>query len=197
MQLAFDFSLHEPWRPKRPERLFFGLLPDAETAARVARIRDRFLREHGLEGRRTSTDRLHVSLHHVGDYGRLRSAFVYAAREAAKAVSLPPFEMSFGLIRSFEDIPSVGDVPRRQPLVLLGEGEAASHLHQALGAAMVRNGLRAGQSFTPHMTLLYGITPVPARKIEPVRLAVRDFALIHSKLGLTQYEVIGRWPLSA
>jgi 2'-5' RNA ligase len=33
--------------------------------------------------------------------------------------------------------------------------------------------------------------------IEPIRFVARDFTLIHSRLGLTQYEVIDRWSLVA
>lgn len=63
-----------------------------------------------------------------------------------------------------------------------------------LGAAMEKNGFRAGADFTPHMTLSYGSERVPPQAIEPVRFTATELVLIHSRLWLSQYEILGRWP---
>lgn len=195
MQLAFDFYDDRSDRPRNPERLFFCLQPDDETRGRLMRVTDRFFTEHRLRGKRLEAERLHVSLHHVGDYRRLRTKFVYAAQQSAKTVSVRPFEMVFRFIQSFEPAPHRTS---RRPLVLLGEGgDALAALFRSLGAAMAGNGLKAADHFTPHLTLSYGPHTVPMQPIEPVRFVVRDFLLVHSRLGLTQYEVIGRWSLAA
>jgi 2'-5' RNA ligase len=144
---------------------------------------------------RLKTERLHVSLHHVGDYKRLRTKFIYAARLAGNAVSMHPFEMTFRFVKSFEDAPWIKGRSRRRPLVLLGEGVALLELRKSLGSAMEENGLRAAEYFTPHMTLLYGSKRMPMQAIEPIRFVVNEFALIHSELWLTQYNVIDRWSL--
>jgi 2'-5' RNA ligase len=194
MQGAFEFYRDFPVRPQRPERLFFGAFPDAETSTRVGRFGERFIREHQLEGARLKAERLHVSLHHVGDYNRLRTKFVYAARQAGKAVSMHRFDVTFCFIKSFEGAPSINGRPRR-PLVLLGENDALFELHRILGTAMEKNGLKAARRFTPHMTLFYGAAPVPIQPIEPIRFAVNEFLLIHSELWLTRYNVVDRWRL--
>jgi 2'-5' RNA ligase len=195
MQREFAFLRDEPARPKRPDRLFFALFPNPQTSYLIARFVERFVRDHRLEGTRLEAARLHLSLHHVGDYPRLRSKFVYAAKQAGGSVFVRPFEVTFRSIRSFEGAPPIGGKPRRRPLVMLGEGEALPDLHQRLCAAMESNGLRAARSFTPHITLLYGPAAVPVQAIEPIRFVVDEFALVHSRLWLTQYDVIGRWPL--
>ncbi|MGK9169578.1 2'-5' RNA ligase family protein [Inquilinus limosus] len=195
MQGVFNF--YEPLsdRPRRPERVFFCVLPDDETRDRVARFGDGFFSEYRLMGTRLRTDRLHVSLHHVGDYKRLRTKFVYAAQQAGKAVSMGPFEVAFRFVKSFEAAPHKKG---RRPLVLLGEGgEALVELFRSLGIALTRSGLKAAAEFTPHMTLSYGPDAIPEQAIEPIRFVVKDFALIHSRLGLTRYEVIDRWSLQA
>jgi 2'-5' RNA ligase len=196
MQDVFAFYRDAPVRPKRPERLFFGLFPDAETSVRVGRLGERFICEHGLGGMGLKTERLHVSLHHVGDYKRLRTKFIYAAEQAGKAVSMHPFEMTFRFITSFEGAPSINGEPRAQPLVLIAEGDALFELHKVLGVAMKKNGLRAAEHFVPHMTLLYGSKLIPMQAIEPIRFVVTEFALIHSKLSLAQYDLVDRWPLN-
>ena len=60
---------------------------------------------------------------------------------------------------------------------------------------MAKNGLRPGIDFKPHMTLLYGEKPMAKQEIEPIRLLVKEFVLIHSERGLTRHNVIDRWPL--
>lgn len=195
MQGVFDFCEDLSVRPKRPERLFFGVLPDIEFSVRVGEFTEWFLRENHLPGKRLKTERLHVSLHHVGDYKRLSTRTVHAAGQAGKAVSMRPFEVTFRFITGFASAPATNGRPRRCPLVLLGEGDALLELHKILGAAMKKNGLRAGEHFMPHMTLSYGEKPFPMQAIEPIRFVVGEFALIHSRLWLSQYNLVDHWPL--
>lgn len=187
IQGAFEFHQDLPARPKLPERLFLGVFPDREASVCAGQCAERFIREHRLRGRQLKTNRLHVTLHHVGDYKRIQTKFVYAASQALKAVSMQPFEVTFRCIKSFE-----GGRPHRRPLVLLGEGDALWELHKILGTAMTNNGLRAAQDFTPHMTLLYGPERVPQQAIEPIRFVVDELVLIHSERGLTRYHVLDR-----
>jgi RNA 2',3'-cyclic 3'-phosphodiesterase len=189
MQAVFDFYQDHPVRPKRPERLFFGLFPDAEASKRVAQFRQRFLGENRLKGSRLKTERLHVSLHHVGDYKRLRTKYVYAAKQAGSAISKGPFEVSFRFIKSFGR--PDGD-PHRRPLILLGQGDALRELHKRLGAVMEKNGLKADAHFAPHMTLSYGPSSIPLQAIDPIGFVASELTLIHSKLWLTQYDLLDR-----
>jgi RNA 2',3'-cyclic 3'-phosphodiesterase len=194
MQYAFDFDDGSNGRPKYSDRLFFCLMPDRETGKRMARFGDWFHSENHIRANRLQMERLHVSLHHVGDYKRVRSKFIYAAQQAAKAVLMRPFEVEFRSVLSFPGAPQKKD----RPLVLLGEeGGALRELFHALGCAMTMNGLKAAPDFIPHMTLSYGPQLVPLQAIEPLRFVARDFALIHSFLGLTRYKVIDSWSLAA
>jgi RNA 2',3'-cyclic 3'-phosphodiesterase len=195
MQGAFSFYGNEPARPKRPERLFYALFPDPITSRRIGQFSEQFIRQHRLEGTPIKRARRHLTLQPVGDYPRLRSKFVYAARQAGHAVSMSPFDVEFGFIMSFEGAPSLGGMPRRRPLVMLGAGEGLLELHKILGATMIKNGLRATAHFTPHMTLLYGPKPILVQPIEPIRFVVTEFALVHSELWRTHYNMIDRWSL--
>jgi RNA 2',3'-cyclic 3'-phosphodiesterase len=148
-----------------------------------------------MEGTPVNLDRLHLSLHHLGDHKRLKPKLLYAARRAAEAVLIRQFEVTFSIIRSFEVTPPAGGRPHRHPLILLCQGEALPELHRILGAGMKKNGLRGAKHFTPHITLAYSPKLVLEQAIEPVRFFVRELVLIHSKLGLSQYHIVGRWPL--
>lgn len=196
-QGVFDFyDQNAPARPKKPERLYFGVLPDRETADRVAQFRERFIAAHRLRGSRIRPERLHVSLRALGDHKRLRSPLVYAAKRAGSAVAMGPFELTFRCIQSFESGRWSNGRPR-WPLVLIGESDALHDLYRRLGVAIAKNGLKlkAGDGFTPHMTLLYGSKPVALQAIEPICFTVEEFMLIHSELWLTRYNMIHRWRL--
>jgi len=197
MQIAFDFLEAPPARPRRSERLFFALMPPVGIAAAIGRLRDGVISQHRLRGTRVENERLHVSLHHVGDYVRLREMFVYPAIRAGNTVSMRAFDVTFGCIHSFDPPPSRRGRATRWPLVLLAEGDGLRELHQFLGGAMQRQDLGAGQHFSPHMTLLYSTKPVPTQQITPFGFTAREFVLIHSERSLTRYNVIGRWPLRA
>ena len=197
MDGAFEFYRDLPRRPKRPERLFFGTVVDAATGLRLDEFTDRFVRDNDLKGARLKTERLHTSFHHVGDYKRLLPKFVYAGLQAGQAVSMPSFEVTFRLIASFESMPRRDGRPPRWPVVLFGEGDGVFELHKILGAAMERYGLKIVEHFVPHMTLLYGSRPLAPQAIKPIRFLVNEFALIHSELGLTRYNVVGRWRLKS
>lgn len=195
MKHMFDFIEALPKRPKLPERLFFAVFPDDKSAFQLDALGQQFSCANGVEGARIKTERLHLSLHHLGDYEHLRTKIVYAARQAAKVVSMRAFDVTFRIITSLESGQPINGRPPKRPLVLLGESEDLFHLHHVLGAAMEKNGLRALTHFTPHVTLSYSPDFVPMQGIEPVRFTVNEFALVHSKRELTQYEVLDRWAL--
>jgi 2'-5' RNA ligase len=199
MQYAFEFCDGGTgrWRPERSERLFFGVRPNTEMADCLWQFAERFIEGLSLKERLLKRECLHISLHHVSDDRRLRTRTVHAAGLAANAVSMSWFEVKLRCLLGFATPPLPdGRLPSR-PLVLLGEGEGLFELHRLLGAAMNKNGLRATGGFMPHMTLSFGSKPISMRAIEPIRLEVKEFALIHSELGLTRHNTIDRWPLAA
>lgn len=106
-----------------------------------------------------------------------------------------PFDIALGTVRSFRGRPAMAGRALRRPLVLSGESEALTALHGDLGAAMRRWGMKAGDRFTPHVTLLYGPDLVPGLPVPPIRARVGSFALIHSEVGLGRYHVLGEWRL--
>ena len=93
---------------------------------------------------------------------------------------------------------AVSFLGRPRPLVLCSEDDIPEliALQRALGHAIQKQGLgRAKPQYTPHVTMLYDERAVEAHAIEPVRWTVREFVLVHSLRGKSQYDVLGRWPL--
>lgn len=179
---------------RRPtDRLFYALLPDEETATRIAALTRSLRGEHALQGRALQVARLHVTLHHLGDHAGLPDDMVVRALDAAAAVAMPAFGIAFDSVSSF------AGRARNRPLVLRGVTGVAQavEFQAALGTCMAAAGLGrwVERNFTPHLTLLYDDRAVAPQVIEPVAWTVREFVLVHSLLGRTEHRVLGRWSL--
>ncbi|SIT37415.1 Phosphoesterase HXTX [Paraburkholderia ribeironis] len=183
--------------PTPTDGLFFAVFPDANTAASIAKFAQQLCGQAGVRRKPLAAGRLHVTLHHLGNFaGGLPQARVDGAIRAAASISMAPFSVEFGSVVSFASKPRLG------PMVLGGGDVVGLHaLHDALGEALhdVGFGERAGASATPympHVTLAYGMPWAAMRPVEPVCWNVREFALIHSLLGRSRHLVLARWPLT-
>lgn len=180
-------------QPRATDRLFFAVFPDPAATARLALLGQELRRQHGLKGKVLPPERLHVSLHHVGDYVCLPDAVTAAAREVAATVRLPTFTVAFNSAASLRGRHD------NQPFVLRGDDGVIglTKLQQALGAAMEKVGLgHSAPHYAPHVTLMYGDRFVADRPlVAEVGWAVREFVLVHSLLGRSCYRAMGRFPL--
>lgn len=186
--MGFD----EPPRPT--DRLFFALFPTEEAARRIANLALQLRGEHGLSGTPLQTERFHITLHHLGDYAGLPPDVLALAVQAAQALALPPFEISFDRVASFSGHPS------KRPFVLRGSDDGLAALtafQQTLGTVMRQVGLgrRVDVRFTPHVTLLYDSRLVAEQAVAPIHWTAHELVLVHSLLGQTRYVPLGRWTL--
>jgi RNA 2',3'-cyclic 3'-phosphodiesterase len=176
-------------------RLFFALLPPPADASRIFRLAQRLRGEAGLKGKLVSADRLHVSLHGLGEYLCLPEQLVSAACEAGDAVCVPQFDIAFDCAGSLGGRGGRG----KRPFVLWSTDEVdlLTLFHRALAKAMAQAGLSKWivSHFTPHITLLYDSRIASQRAIETVRFRVHEFALVDSLIRHGRYELIARWPL--
>jgi RNA 2',3'-cyclic 3'-phosphodiesterase len=184
--------------PKLTDRLFFALFPSEEAIPHIVKTSQQLRDEHGLTGKSLSNDRLHITLHHVGDYeGGLPDGLVETAQEVASQIAMPAFEVTFDRAMSFSGS------PKNKLFVLRGNerddgGLAALMAFQKVFyLAMCLAGLqgpRANAKFAPHVTLMYDSQGVPEQTVEPIRWTAHDFVLVHSLLGQTKHIHLGRWP---
>ncbi len=171
--------------------LFFGLFPNAEDAARLFTHAQELRTQHGLTGRVIGAERLHVTLHWLGDYaGALPEQILMQARQAAGMVSSPALELTFDKVRSF-----FGRSARPFVLGMREENTALTALHRKLGEALLQAGVGKLQKgpYTPHVTLLYDRKPVASQPIEPLHWTARELVLVRSLIGKSQYERLGSW----
>lgn len=177
--------------PTPTDRLMFLLYPDATTAARIAGEAARLKASLGLRGGLLQTERLHVTLHHLGDYVGLPQDTVGKGVSAGDALSASSFEVIFDRALSFAGRPG------NNPFTLQGVQGLGSLVafQKALGEKMAAAALRPDRSFTPHVTLLYDERIVVEQPIAPIPWTVDRFALVQSKLGRTQHVILREWVL--
>ena len=190
--------------PSPTDRLFFAILPDPATATRIGTFTQQLSSEYGLRGRPLLADRLHITLHHLGDFAGLPDGLVDNACQAAAKIHAAPFDVTFERVLSF------GRKSRNRPIVLLGNQTTSGGLADLMAfqkdvyAQMCRAGLQGDKQiarqnvhFTPHTTLLYDMNEVPEQAIEPISWRATELVLIHSLLGKTKHIHVARWTLTA
>lgn len=179
--------------PTPTDGLFFAVFPDAATAARIAKLAQQFSADARARSKPLAAARLHVTLHHLGNFaGGLPQQRVDAAMQAAASIHVEPFSVEFDTATCF------ASKPRPGPLVLVGdEGVVGLHrLHDVLGRALRDAGFSPTAAYRPHVTLAYGMPWAEPCPVEPACWNVREFALVHSLLGRTRHLTLARWPLS-
>ncbi|HTQ15564.1 MAG TPA: 2'-5' RNA ligase family protein [Rhizomicrobium sp.] len=185
-------------RPRRKfgasqkERIFLAALPDEATAARIHALGETLAARHGLTAAPILPRHLHVTLFHLGDWQAVPEEVVRLARAAAGEVRAMPFEVSFARARSFRNRTGVF------PFVLTGDAKQWRALYGALAATLKSAGLGGATqgAFEPHVTLAYDAVRVAPHAVDPIRWTVRDFVLVHSRLGKTEHAHLGRWALA-
>ncbi|MFI5000654.1 MAG: 2'-5' RNA ligase family protein [Reyranellales bacterium] len=176
-----------PARSQPTDRLFLAVLPDPETASRIADVAQRLRVGHGLTGKPLEPEHLHVTLCHIGDGVGLPSEVVASVAERAAGVVMPPFRIAFDRVMSF----------RNGAFVLSGDESVIGLevLQQRLSDALDGRPQRA-RPFTPHLTLLRDGHRVPEHSIEPIGWTVCEVVLVHSLLGRTMHRHLARLPLA-
>jgi len=174
------------------DRLFFAIFPDVAARERIAQIAHEVGLRHGLRGDPLRTDRFHVTLLHLGDHAGVPQGVVDAATRAAMSLDCAGFEATFDRTGGF----SGGD---RKPCILLeADGDSALRdFQRALCMRLAGGGLGhfVKRNFTAHVTLRYVPTMLPIEAVAPLRWSVREFVLVHSLIGRTEYRILGRWAL--
>ncbi|HEX7917697.1 RNA 2',3'-cyclic phosphodiesterase [Rudaea sp.] len=175
------------------DRLFFAVFPDTAAGEAIARLADDIGRQHDLRGAPLKRERLHITLHHLGDYAGLPAALVEDARRAAAQIVATPFEVTFDRVKSF------AGRAEKKPCVLVGaDGDTQlQRLRRQLGERLLKASLgkQVTREFTPHVTLRYERLLVPEQSVAPIVWTVREFALVHSLLGKTEHRILQRWTL--
>jgi len=178
--------------PAQVHRLFFALFPDDAACARIAAFADELRPTLSSRCRWLEASRYHLTLHFLGDNDELRPDLVAAAGKAAARVATPAFEVTLDTFASFKGSRPPGVLrtsPDEMPVLDLWKNLRSELAREGFGA-------RLDPEFTPHVTLFYGDSELPARAIAPIRWRAQEFRLIHSIIGQSRYSELGRWSLA-
>jgi 2'-5' RNA ligase len=181
--------------PQLTDTLFFALLPDAVAKQSATQLTKQLRHDHGLSGSAVATDKLHVTLHFLGDYPGLPLELIETINSVVALIKAPQFTVRFDYASSFSG------KPNRQPLVLRGGDGVAGcvGLYKTLmmAASAGKEKVKPAHAFTPHMTLFYG-SRLTETAIEPIELSVTEFVLLRNEINARKpYEVLGRWALQS
>lgn len=171
--------------------LFLAIVPEREVALQAADIGRGVAQRFGLSKNPRPHELMHVSLNAIGKYPDFPDDIIFAVSAAMATVKAVPFEVVFDRAMSFAGTDAV-------VLANAVRSEEMMDLHVQLAKEMWAVGLTFTYNprFMPHMTVLYDETPVPEHMLaEPIRWIAREFVLIRSFAGRSEYEYIDRWPL--
>ncbi|HIV70086.1 MAG TPA: RNA 2',3'-cyclic phosphodiesterase [Candidatus Aquabacterium excrementipullorum] len=178
------------------DRLFFAIFPDADAAARAAELARGLKAKHRLNKSPLEQERLHITLELLGNFAGLPLRLIDEACDVAASLRWPAFDIELDHVISFK-----AAADHRRPLVLQGRecvAELKAFQHD-LDMALKRAGVvrRRGSSFNPHLTLSYDKDVGAAVEVSPpIRWRATEFMLVHSFVGQSRYEMLGRWPLA-
>ncbi|WP_457443187.1 2'-5' RNA ligase family protein [Roseateles sp. P5_E4] len=174
-------------------KLFFALRPDEQAAERIARAAAAEHVARGLVPRFRPSRIFHITLHYFGRFeGEPDPQLVAQAMRAAAELVWPAFDVGFERFASWGR-----EGARQHPFVLTGGQslEAVRELRDALADRLVDHGLPAVKDYEPHLTLRYDKRPAHAWEVDLAGWTASELVLVSSPQGLTQHDVIARWPL--
>jgi 2'-5' RNA ligase len=164
--------------------LFFALRPPIALARQIAQAVSWF----ETEGAPVSAERLHVTMFILDDRCDLPASLVAALAGVGDRIATAPIEIVLDRVGGGER--SIALRPSRRIAALDALHRQLVELGCAAGI-----GQRAGYVFNPHMTLGYRDGQPFGMAVPPVAWTACELVLIHSHLGRTRHEVVGRWPL--
>lgn len=166
-------------------RLFFAIRPPITIARQVTNAAHWF----GDGGGVLRAEHVHVTLDILDDVAAFDRELTRRLLEVGEAVAAEPFRIV--LDRVAGSARSIALRPSHQlPALDALRGEIARH-RSATGITD-----REGYRFSPHLTLGYRKGQPFGEAIAPVEWDVRDFVLIHSHVGRTRHDLLGRWTLT-
>jgi 2'-5' RNA ligase len=174
---------HRPVRVMH--RLFFALRPPIVLARQVANAASWF----ETEGSPVTAERLHVTMFILDDRYDLPTALVTTLRRVGDGIAAAPVDVVLDRVGGGER--SIALRPSRRIAALDALHRQLSELGRAAEIEP-----RAGYAFNPHMTLGYRDGRPFTVAAPPVAWTASELVLIHSHLGRTRHEVLGRWALA-
>lgn len=164
-------------------RLFFALKPSRIEANLTGLFRD----ATGIALNAVANDRLHVTLGITNNYAALPADVAQRMLTIGEHLAGDPFLLSLDRLSGSGQ--SIALRPNKRPPAL------SAMQKQIDDQLRYWNLMRTNWSFNPHVTLGYRPGLSFLKPVTPLEWDVHDVVLIHSVVGATQHNELGRWPL--
>ena len=181
--------------PLGPDPVFFAVLTGGKVTGEIVAAGLAQKEQHHLTASLRPTGTLHISVLGAGIADDLSDDDLALLKEVGDAVSMPRFEVSFSEAMSFRR--KAG--PNALVLPCDEGADAMAGLAEALWTQMRERGFTLKSKLTAvyHLTLAYDAVQVPRTPLgHPIRMPVREFALVRSRRGEGRYETIHKWSLA-
>lgn len=166
-------------------RLFFALRPPIVQARQIAHAALWL----GAGDSGLKPGHLHITMAILDDADDFPAAEAEAMKRAGGTIAAAPVRIAFDMAARSNRSMALRARRRNAALAALRERIVDAMAHQGLAQ-------RRGYEFNPHMTLFYRDGAPGSRRITPVQWIADELLLIHSHVGLTRHDVLGRWPLT-
>ncbi|MEQ9507262.1 MAG: hypothetical protein RLO80_13470 [Hyphomonas sp.] len=175
--------------------LFFAILVPSPLEEDISNLFENLKQRYRVRKTQIPAPRLHVTLFGVFAGDSLPQRIVELSRLVGGAIRFVEFDLVLSRILSFRNTQT------EKPLVLVADANSARLVNRLVGqigeAFTALSGLQTPRTrpITPHLTLVWHRITVPEQPIAPVKLPVSEIALIHSHVGKSKYDVLGRGEL--
>jgi 2'-5' RNA ligase len=194
VQMSKKLNPDLPSVKRRPaHNLFFAILVPSPLEEDISNVFENLKQRYRVRKMQVPTPRLHVSLFGVFSGDSLPQRIVELSRLVGGAIRFAEFDMVLNRTLSFRSTQT------EKPLVLAADADSARSVDRLADriteAFTALSGLKHPQTgpITPHLTLVWHRMTVPEQPIAPIKLPAREIVLIHSHVGKSRYDVLGRW----
>ena len=179
-------------RPRH--NLFFAIMVPRLLGPALVDCFDGFRRRYAFSGGPVELERLHVSVCGVFQADALSDETVHFWKMVGGAIRCEQFELIFDRALTYRNR------KYRKPFVLEARQGSESMTRLAgiisTAASVLRGDAKAKRlSITPHITLAWDNVHVAEERVGPFCMPVKEVALVHSHVGLSRYDMLGRWSL--
>jgi 2'-5' RNA ligase len=180
-------------RPKHG--LFFAAMVPAPQAEKISILFNCLQTRYPIQKPRIPDERLHISLLPMLTADSLPEKIIHFSQQAGDAIRFVEFDVTLDRILTYRNKQA------EKPLVLAADADSTSkanglvdRLRQTISTLSGASPYHTG-SINPHVTLVWDRLSIPEQSVPPITMPIREVALVHSHIGKSKYDILGRWQL--
>ncbi len=181
---------------RRPQHsLFFAVMVPTTAVGAISHEFNHLQTQYPILKKRIPDDRLHLTLLNVFAADHLPNEIVQMSLAVGNAIRFVEYCLRLDRVLSYRNRQA------EQPCVLTADA-VSSQTSNKLANQIRRifevlsgHSMRRNRPINPHVTLVWDKCSIPSQFIQPIELPVREVTLIHSHVGKSRYEILGRWDL--